>query len=114
MKQILYYKWELIPKKYILDNLRFIINNYYNETNLNVFQESLNINYKSYILKEKNEMTYDEIKNILSKLIIIYFILKENIGIYKKIKCVGKGSTARVCILFYFHVIGLQVKMFIK
>jgi hypothetical protein len=77
MKKILYYEWELIPKKYMLDNLRFIINNYYyNETNLDIFQESLNLNYKSYILNKKNEMTYDEIKNFLSKLIIIYFLLK--------------------------------------
>ena len=77
MKKILYYEWELIPKKYMLDNLRFIINNYYyNETNLDIFQESLNLNYKSYILNKKNEMTYDEIKNFLSKLIFIYFILK--------------------------------------
>jgi hypothetical protein len=77
MKKILYYEWELLPKKYMLDNLRFIINNYYyNETNLDIFQESLNLNYKSYILNKKNEMTYDEIKNFLSKLIIIYFLLK--------------------------------------
>ena len=77
MKKILYYEWELLPKKYMLDNLRFIINNYYyNEANLDIFQESLNLNYKSYILNKKNEMTYDEIKNFLSKLIIIYFLLK--------------------------------------
>ena len=77
MKKVLYYEWELIPKKYMLDSLRFIINNYYyNEENLDLFQESLNLNYKSYILNKKNEMTYDEIKNFLSKLIFIYFILK--------------------------------------
>jgi hypothetical protein len=76
MKKILNYEWELVPKKYILDNLRSIINNYYNEINLDVFQKSLNMNYKSYILNQKNGMTYDEIKNFLSKLIIIYFILK--------------------------------------
>ena len=77
MKKVLYYEWELIPKKYMLDSLRFIINNYYyNEENLDLFQESLNLNYKSYILNKKNEMTYDEINNFLSKLIIIYFILK--------------------------------------
>jgi hypothetical protein len=43
MKKLLNYEWELIPKKLMLDNLRFIINNYYNETNLVVFQESLNM-----------------------------------------------------------------------
>ena len=77
IKKVLYYEWEIIPKKYMLDNLRFIINNYYyNEANLDIYQKSLNLNYKSYILNKKNEMTYDEIKNLLSKLIIIYFILK--------------------------------------
>ena len=76
MKNLLYYEWELIPTKCILDSLRFIINNYYNETNLDVFQKSLNMNYKSYIQNKKIEMTYDEIKNLLSKLIIINFILK--------------------------------------
>ena len=76
MKKLLYYEWELIPKKFMLDNFRFIINNYYNKTNLDVFQKSLNMNYKSYIENKKNEMTYDEIKNFLSKLITINFILK--------------------------------------
>jgi hypothetical protein len=75
MKQILYYIWELIPKKIMLDNLRYIINNYYKESNLAVFEDSLNMNYKSYIQNKIIEMTYEEIKNLLSKLIIINFIL---------------------------------------
>ena len=58
----------------MLDNLRFIINNYYNETNLVVLQESLNMNYKFYIQSKKNEMAYEEIKTFLSKLTIINFI----------------------------------------
>jgi len=76
IEKLLYYEWELIPKKFMLDNLRFIINNYYNEENLDIFQKSLNMNYKSYIQSKKFEMTYDEIKNFLSKLIIINFIFK--------------------------------------
>jgi hypothetical protein len=76
MKKLLNYEWELIPKKFMLDNLRFIINNYYNEINLVVFQESLNMNYKFYIQNKKHEMAYEEIKNFLSKLTIINFILK--------------------------------------
>ena len=74
MKKLLIYEWELIPKKFMLDNLRFIINNYYNETNLVVLQESLNMNYKFYIQSKKNEMAYEEIKTFLSKLTIINFI----------------------------------------
>jgi hypothetical protein len=100
MKKLLNYEWELIPKKFMLDNLRYIINNYYNETNLVMFQESLNMNYKFYIQNKKNEISYEEIKNFLSKFTIIIFFLilyyEENIGIYKKEKCAGTGSTARV------------------
>ena len=100
MKELLLCKWELIPKKIILDNLRYIINNYYNETNSVLFQKSLNMNYKLYIKNKINEMTYEEIKELLSKLIIINFIYKKgNIGIYENVKCVGLGSTGRVCIL---------------
>ena len=73
MKKLLYYIWELIPKKFMLDNFRYIINNYYNETNLVVFEESLNMNYKVYIQNKIIEMTYENIKNLLSKLIIINF-----------------------------------------
>jgi len=73
MKKLLYYIWELIPKKFMLDNFRYIINNYYNETNLVVFEESLNMNYKAYIQNKIIEMTYENIKNLLSKLIIINF-----------------------------------------
>ena len=75
MKKLLNYEWELIPKKFVLDNLRYIINNYYNETNLVMFQESLNMNYKFYIQNKKNEISYEEIKNFLSKFTIINFIL---------------------------------------
>ena len=66
MKKLLYYKWELIPKQFILNNLRHIINNYYNESNLDIFQKSLNMNYKLFIHKKK-KMTIEEIKNLLSK-----------------------------------------------
>jgi hypothetical protein len=76
MKKIFNYDWELIPKKLMLDNLRYIINNYYNDTNLILLQESLNMNYQSYIKNNKNEMNYNELKDLLSKLIIINFIQK--------------------------------------
>ena len=60
----------------MLDNLRYIINNYYNDTNLILLQESLNMNYQSYIKNNKNEMNYNELKDLLSKLTIINFIQK--------------------------------------
>ena len=74
IEHLLYYKWELIPNNFMLNNLRYIINNYYNEPNLDVFQKSLNINYKAYIQNKKNEMTFVEIKELLSKLLLILFI----------------------------------------
>ena len=64
---LLYYIWEFIPKQFMLDNIRYFINNYYNESNLVVFEESLNLNYKSYIQNKLNEMTFEKIKNLLSK-----------------------------------------------
>ena len=67
MKVLLYYIWELIPKQFMLNNIRYFINNYYNESNLIVFEESLNLNYKSYIQNKLNEMTFEKIKNLLSK-----------------------------------------------
>lgn len=74
LKKLLYYNWELIPKKLMLDHFRYIVNNYYSDSNLILLQESLNMNYKSYFQNKRNEMTYDELKNLLSKLIIINFI----------------------------------------
>jgi hypothetical protein len=67
IENLLYYKWELIPKQFMLNNLRHIISNYYSEPNLAVFQKSLNINYKDYIQNKANEMTFLEINNLLSK-----------------------------------------------
>jgi hypothetical protein len=84
MKELLLFKWELMPKQVILDNLRYIINNHYNETNSVLFQQSLNMNYMSYIQNKINEITYDEIKNLLSKLTIINFTCKKEILEYMK------------------------------
>ena len=51
---IINYEWEFIPNKILIDNLRFIINNYYNEKCLRIFEKSLNYNFKIYIEKKKN------------------------------------------------------------
>lgn len=74
MKKLLYYKWEIIPKQFILDNLRYIINNSYKESNLAILQKTLNLNYKSYIKNKINEMTYEEIQNLLSKFYYLFCI----------------------------------------
>jgi hypothetical protein len=84
LKKLLYYKWKLIPTKSVLDNLRHIINNYYNETNLDLFQKSLNINYKSFIYDKINKMTDEEIQNLLSKFNINNLFIKKKILEYMK------------------------------
>jgi len=67
INELLNYKWELVPGKFILDNLRYIINNYYNESNFEIFQNSLFMNYKLYIENKNKEMTYEDIESLLSK-----------------------------------------------
>lgn len=67
IEELLNYKWELIPEKIILDNLRYIIDNYYNESNFNIFQKSLYINYNFYIQLKKKEITFNILVNLLSK-----------------------------------------------
>jgi hypothetical protein len=70
MNELLNYKWELIPEKVMLDNLRYIINNYYNESNFNIFQKSLYMNYDFYIQRKREEITYSDLVSLLSKCFI--------------------------------------------
>lgn len=65
--ELLNYKWELIPEKVMLDNLRYAINNYYNESNFNIFQISLNTNYDIYIQNKIKDLTYSDLVSLLSK-----------------------------------------------
>jgi hypothetical protein len=65
--ELLSYKWELIPEKVMLDNLRYIINNYYNESNFNIFQKSLNMNYDFYIQRKRKGIIYSDLVSLLSK-----------------------------------------------
>ena len=67
LNELLNYKWELIPEKYLLDNLRYVINNYYNETNFDSYQNLLNINYNFYFQKRKKEITFKDLESLLSK-----------------------------------------------
>ena len=67
IEELLNYKWEMIPDKVMLDNLRYIINNYYNESNFNIFQKSLYMNYDFYIKRKRKEITYSDLVSLLSK-----------------------------------------------
>ena len=73
MNELLNYKWELIPEKFMLDNLRYIINNYYQESNFDIYQKSLYMNYNFYIQLRKKEITFINLVNLLSKCHNYYF-----------------------------------------
>ena len=40
--QVFHFEWEIIPDNYLINSLRHIINNYYNQSILNIFDNSLN------------------------------------------------------------------------
>lgn len=67
LNELLNYKWELIPEKVMLNNLRYIINNYYNESNFDIFQKSLYMNYDFYIQRKRKEIAYIDLVSLLSK-----------------------------------------------
>jgi hypothetical protein len=89
--------WESIPQKKILDNIRYIINNFYDSSCSNQFEESLNKNYDYYISKNIKFLSKEDFEDLISKSYKIFIILQlENIGIYKKKECSGEGSFASV------------------
>jgi hypothetical protein len=62
------YIWELIPQKPILDNLRYIIDNYYDDSCLNIFEKALNRNYEYFIKNNKKTVSTNSFKKkLLSK-----------------------------------------------
>ena len=66
-KDLFLYKWENIPKIDIIYILRHIINNYYNNYCIEVFDEALNLNLQHYIKLNKNKFTFVDIKYLMSK-----------------------------------------------
>ena len=78
-KDLINYKWELIPKNKILNNIRYIINNYYNESFLQIFDKSLNLNFKYYFQEKKQNLSLKDINYLMSKTYkyIIYFIFRK-------------------------------------
>ena len=71
LKNLLYNKWDSFPDFSLINIIRYIINNYYDEISLSIFDKSLNLNLKNFI--------------------------KINYNNYEIINCVGKGRTGRVC-----------------
>lgn len=74
IKNKIYYVWEIFPSLDLLKKIRYIINNYYNEFILEIFDNSLNLNMENYIKKNKNDLNSDKIYNLMSKLKLLYNI----------------------------------------
>ena len=62
------YKWKLIPDKNIIDNIRYILNNYYNEFCKELFYKSLNLNFKNFIHNKKDILSFKAMEKLMSKL----------------------------------------------
>ena len=54
-------------KKKILNNIRSIINNYYNESCLEIFDKSLNLNFKYFIQNKRKKFSLESINDLMSK-----------------------------------------------
>lgn len=59
------YDWELLPSQNIINIIRYTLNNYYNETTLELFDSYLNFNYKYYLAT--NILSFDTLQNLISK-----------------------------------------------
>lgn len=64
---LLNYKWEIMPKKYILNHLRYIIKNYYNKSCLKIFDKSLNQNFYNYIKNNALSLSSEKLNDLISK-----------------------------------------------
>ena len=71
------YKWEIFPELEEINKVRYIINNYYNESFLEIFDKALNFNLRLYIQNKKNKFSLKEIKQLMSKL--FSFLLNINL-----------------------------------
>lgn len=68
--QLFNFKWEFIPKNFILNHLRYIINHYYNSNCLNTFDKALNLNFDYYLRDKKFLLSSIKINDLFSKFII--------------------------------------------
>lgn len=72
INDLLYYKWDLIPEFNLIRLVRYIINKYYSESFLEMFDKSLNLNFKYFIKKNYNNFNFSDINNLMSK---IFFLI---------------------------------------
>ena len=64
---LLNYEWEIIPSIKLINFLRYIINNFYCEDCLAIFDTSLNLNFKLYIEKNRNNISLKRKSELISK-----------------------------------------------
>ena len=75
-KDLLYYKWEILPNKNQTNYLRHILYHYYNEDCLNIYEKSLNLNIK-YFFDNYDKKSYEIITDLMSKIYLnIIYIRK--------------------------------------
>ena len=65
--ELINYIWEILPKKFVLDSIRFILQNYYDKSCLLTFEKALYKNYKYYINRKSNKLNVLEKDELLSK-----------------------------------------------
>lgn len=74
----IYYKWEKIYDTNLINNLRYIINNYYNHSFLEIFDKSLNFNFKIKIQNINYFLAYEKIDELMSKFLINIIIIRKS------------------------------------
>ena len=67
-KDLLYYKWELLPNKNITNYIRHILYHYYSEECLHIYDKSLNLNFKYFINDNKKQQSNEFISDLMSKI----------------------------------------------
>lgn len=65
---LLYFKWEIIPDKNITNYIRHIIYHYYPNKCSNLFDNILNFNIQNLINKESTNISYELLKDLISKI----------------------------------------------
>jgi hypothetical protein len=75
--ELIYYKWEYLPNTNLINSLRYIISNYYNENCLELFDKALNLNFEDYINKNKSNFTSKNINKLMSKFVFILFFIRK-------------------------------------
>lgn len=65
---LLYNKWDFIPEFNLINIVRYIINNYYDEKCLEIFDKSLNLNLNYFIIHNYNNLSSDYLNKLMSKI----------------------------------------------